>query len=276
MVDFDQHAALVEFLVLVDVLHRQDRPARDVELVERIHDLELGLGDRPFLDDREAFGDTRQPRLGGRVVWVVDQLLAADDLHQRRPRGRLDNHIDVVIGAAWSAAQCRAGLTTARGVAGARHLVAELLVRVLRQRPLYNALLVAHLDPAQIQHRIGHRDLHPLALAGALALEERGEDAGDEVDAGAAVADLRPGDCRRTVFPAGRAGRAAHALRDILIGLEIGVAAGAEPLDRGVDDARVEFLEARPGEALPVEDPRPKIFDNYVAAAHQLFHYLFA
>src|SRR5207237_2709857 len=103
--------------------------------------------------------------------------------------------------------------------------------------------------------RVDHRDLDPLALAGALALIEGGEDAGDEMHAGAAVADLRAGDGRRAVFPAGRAGGAAHALRDILIGLEIGVAAGAEPLDRGIDRARVQFLDAGPGEALPVEHP---------------------
>src|SRR5260221_297576 len=83
---------------------------------------------------------------------------------------------------------------------------------------------------------------------------------GVAMHAGAAVADLRAGDSRRPVLPAGRAGSAAHALRDILIRLEIGVAAGAEPLDRGVDDAWVQFLKARPGEALPVENARPKVF----------------
>src|SRR5207244_4764987 len=105
-----------------------------------------------------------------------------------------------------------------------------------------------------------------LPLAGTLALVEGGENAGDEMHAGAAVADLRAGHRRRAVFPAGGAGRTAHALRDILIGLEIGVAAGAEPLDRGVDDPRVQFLEARPGEALPVEHARAEILDDDVAA----------
>ena len=170
-------------------------------------------------------------------------------LHQRLPARRLDDHVDIIVGAARRAAQRRARLAAARGVAGARHEIAEFLVRDIRAAALSQPLLVAHLDPAEIQHRVGHRDLDALALAGALALIERGEDAGDHVDAGAAVADLRAGDGRRAVFPAGRAGRAAHALRDVLIGLAIDKRAGAEPLDRGVDDARVELLEALPGEA---------------------------
>ena len=60
----------------------------------------------------------------------------------------------------------------------ARGTVAELLVRVFGQRPASDALLVAHLDPAQIHHRIDHRDLDPLALAGAIALAQRREEAG--------------------------------------------------------------------------------------------------
>ena len=94
--------------------------------------------------------------------------------------------------------------------------------------------------------------------------------------AGAAVADLRAGDGRRPVLPAGRAGRAAHALRDILIGLEIGVAARAEPLDRGIDDARVDFLDALPGETLPVEHAGAEILDHDVAAPDQVFEDLLA
>src|SRR5205085_3292205 len=119
-------------------------------------------------------------------------------------------------------------------------------------------------------------DLNPLPLAGALALVQRGENAGDEMHAGAAVADLRAGDGRWAVFPAGRARGAAHALRDILVGLEIGVAARAESLDRGVGDARVQLLEPRPGEPLPVEHAGAEILDHHIAAAHQLFQYLFA
>ncbi len=88
--------------------------------------------------------------------------------------------------------------------------------------------------------------------------------------AGAAVADLRPGHGRRAVVPAGRAGRPAHALRDVLIGLAIDIGAGAEALDRGVDDARVQFLEPLPRKTLAVEHARAEIFEDHVAAPDQI------
>src|SRR5256885_12904879 len=51
--------------------------------------------------------------------------------------------------------------------------------------------LVAQLDPAQVQHRVLHRALHALAAPGLLALIERREDAGDEMNASTGVTDLR-------------------------------------------------------------------------------------
>ena len=195
-----------------------------------------------MLDDREAFRDARQPRLRGGEIRVGDQLRPADDLHQRLPGRRLDDHVDIVVGAARSAAQRRPRLAAARRVAGARHGVAEFLGRVFEQRPVFETLLVAHLDPAQIQHRIDHRHLHPLASAGALALEQRRQDARTTRCTPVPLSPIcAPVTVGGPSSPAGRAGRPAHALRDILIGLEIGVAAGPEPLDRGVDDARIDL-----------------------------------
>src|SRR6516165_3138454 len=98
MIDLDQHAALVERLVLVDVFHRQDRAARHIDLVQRRHDLEFGFRHRPFLDDREAFGDLRQPSLWRRETGIGDQFLAAAQFHQRFPARRLNDHIDIVLG----------------------------------------------------------------------------------------------------------------------------------------------------------------------------------
>src|ERR1041384_1624960 len=88
--------------------------------------------------------------------------------------------------------------------------------------------------------------------------------------AGAAVANLCASYGRRPVLPARGAGRAPHALRAVFIGLEIGVAAGAEALDRGVADSRIDLLDALPGEALPVEHAGAEILDHHVAAADQL------
>jgi hypothetical protein len=58
-------------------------------------------------------------------------------------------------------------------------------------------------------------------------------------------------------------------LRDVLIRLALAIGAGAEALDRGVDDARVQFAEALPGETLAVEDAGAEILQYHVAPAHQ-------
>jgi hypothetical protein len=83
------------------------------------------------------------------------------------------------------------------------------------------ALLVAQLHAAQVQHAVLHRGEHLLAAAGRLALVERRDDAEREVQPGARVADLRAGDQRRAVVEAGRRRGAAGALRDVLVDLAV-------------------------------------------------------
>src|SRR3546814_18421517 len=84
------------------------------------------------------------------------------------------------------------------------------------------------------------------------------------------ISDWSSDVCSSDLFPAGRAHRAAHGLGDRLIGLALGVGPGAEALDRGVDDARVDLPDAVPREALPVEHAGPEILDQHVAALEQL------
>src|SRR5207302_5833451 len=113
------------------------------------------------------------------------------------------------------------------------------VLAVLRERAMREALLIAQLHARQIEHAVLHRAQHPLAAAGALALDQRAADAEREMQPGARVADLRAGDERRTLAEAGGGGRAAGALRDVLVDLAILVRTGAEALHRGDDDARV-------------------------------------
>src|ERR1700730_16781030 len=87
---------------------------------------------------------------------------------------------------------------------------------------------------------------------------------------GAAVTDLRAGHGWRAVLPARRARRAAHTLRDIFIGLAVLVRPRTEAFDRGVDDPRVQFLKALPGEALAVEHAGAEILDDHIGAPDQL------
>src|SRR5262249_35933086 len=98
-------------------------------------------------------------------------------------------------------------------------------------------VVLAQVDPDEIQHGILLGDLDALSQAGGVALNDRGEDADGQMQAGAGVAetgfDLRG----RAVGRAGDAHRAAHGLRDHLEALVAGVRSGAaESLYRGRDD----------------------------------------
>ena len=127
------------------------------------------------------------------------------------------------------------------------------------------ALLVAHLDPAQIEHRVLHGDLDPLAAPGLFPLQQRRQDAGDQVNPRSTVADLGAGAGRWAVLPAGRAHRSAHGLGDGLVSLALDEGAGPEALARGVDDAWIDLPNRLPGETLAVERPGTEVLHQQVA-----------
>src|SRR5258707_10662603 len=141
MIDLDHGAGGAQRLILDQFLHRQDRTAGDVVLVENVHRLELGLGHGPLLDAGEDFIQPRQPgrRLG--VVGVGLPAGFADDVANFLPDRRLGDEIDVGvrIGLPALALQDAARLTAAGIIAGARHRVAErnafTVLAVPRWRP---------------------------------------------------------------------------------------------------------------------------------------------
>src|SRR5712672_2107135 len=205
MIDLDHGAARAQRLILDQFLHRQDRTAGDVVLVENVHRLELGLGHGPLLDAGEDFIQPRQPgrRLG--VVGVGLPAGLANHVANLLPDRRLGDEIDVGvrIGLPALALQDAAGLTAAGIVAGARHRVAErnalAVLAILLERATGEALLIAQLYTREIQYPVLHRGGDLLAASGHGALVERGDDAERQTTAGAAVADLRAGDQRQSI-----------------------------------------------------------------------------
>src|SRR4051794_36211806 len=279
VLDVDDHALGAQALVLEQVLRAQHGTARDVDRVELAERLPLGLREGPLLDQREDLVQARQARLGGGVVLVLDQLGVPDLVHQRLPDLRLDDDVQprvlAVVGHRL-AAHGPAGLAAAGGVARARDEVEELLVRVLVERPVLEALLVAELDAAEVQDAAAHGDLDALAAPGVRALVERGADRPEQVDRVAGVADLRAGHDRRAVLEAGRAHRAAGRLGDVLVRLGVLERARAEALQRRVDEPRVELVQVLPREAEPIHHARAEVLDQDVGAVHELAEDLLA
>src|SRR6185503_11548852 len=89
------------------------------------------------------------------------------------------------------------------------------------------------------------------------------------MQSGARVADLRTGDERRTLAEAGGRGRAAGALRDVLVDLAVLVWAGAKTLHRGDDHARIELVDVLPGQPHAVERAGREILNQHVAILDQ-------
>ena len=83
------------------------------------------------------------------------------------------------------------------------------------------ALLIAHLDAAEVQHAVLHRAVDPLAAARLLRWNSAVDDAEREVQARAGVTDLRAGHKRQAVAEARRRRRAASALRDVFVNLAV-------------------------------------------------------
>src|SRR5882762_9595447 len=133
----------------------------------------------------------------------------ADDVADLLPDRGLGDEVDVGVGISLPALalQDAAGLTAAGIVAGARHRVAErnplAILAVLRERAMRETLLIAQLDAREVQHAVLHRGGDLLPLARHRALIKRGDNAEGQMQASAAVADLRAGDQRQSIAKAG-------------------------------------------------------------------------
>ncbi len=123
---------------------------------------------------------------------------------------------------------------------------------------MLEALLIAQLHAAQIDHAVLHGAGDELALARMRAVIERRHDAERQMQTRAAVADLRAGDQRNPVAETGRRSRAARALRDVLVDLAVLERPRPEALDRGDDHARVDLLDRSQENPMRSSTPGPK------------------
>src|SRR5947209_16660187 len=195
----------------------------------------------------------------------------ADHIANLLPDGRLGDEIDVRIGIGFPtfALQNAARLTATGIVAGARNGIPEgnafAVLAVFLERAMGEALLVAQLDPGEVEHTILHRGGNALSPAGLGALVDRGHNAERQMQPGAAVSDLSPGDQRQAITKARGRCRAAGALGDVLIDLAVFVRTRPETLDRGDDHFRIDALDLFPRKSHTVEHARTEIFNQHVA-----------
>src|SRR5665213_194927 len=89
------------------------------------------------------------------------------------------------------------------------------------------------------------------------------------MQAGAAIANLRAGHQGRTLAEAGSRSRAAGALRDVFIDLAVLVGTGTEALDRGDDHARIELVDALPGEPHAIKRAGREVLHQNITCFHQ-------
>ena len=124
---------------------------------------------------------------------------------------------------------------------GARHAAIGCAARGLG---VSGAVLGGKRDADVMQHRILHRYLEMVALAGFLAAIQRAEDGDRQQHAGAGVAERWAGFQRTAIAFAGDAHRAAAGLRDHVERQVLLVrAALAEALDLAVDDRWVDLAD---------------------------------
>ncbi len=216
-------------------------------------------------------------RARGRVLRVLRPFRLTDCLTGAHPVLLLDREVDVGVRVRLPtlALEYPAGLSTAAGVAAAWDRIAKRPIWILRVffqvAHAIQALLVAQLDAAQVQHRILHRHGHLLTLAGLLTGDQCGQQADGQMHAGIAVAECRCADRGRTVPKAGCRCGSASALRDVFIDLEVLVRrAFAKAFNRAEDEPRVELLNVLPSESHPVHRARPEVLDEDIGPADQL------
>ncbi len=125
----------------------------------------------------------------------------------------------------------------------------------------------------EIQHedlRLQQRGLHPLALAGDVALQQRGEDADGAEQPGGEVGDGNADPHRAFARRAGDRHQPAHALRDLIEARPLVIGAVlAEAGDAAIDDARIDLAQALVIDAELGLDVGAEVLDHHVGLSRR-------
>ena len=156
-----------------------------------------------------------------------------------------------------------------------RHDVRMRVAEARRRRAGHEVVEVHHRHHRD--RRIEQAGVQMLALAGALAVRERGQDAGRREQACDQIGDrnarLLRSAAGHVVGLAGDAHEPGHALDDEVVAGALGVGSGlAESGDRAIDDARIRFRDVRVVEPVLREPADLEVLDEHVRVARQRHH----
>ena len=227
-------------------------------IAHEFHHFVLGTLHGPSGDHFLHRGFVFPTSIGCRKARIGQQIGLSDDADKGFPHLRLAEDINVVVRSAGRTRERRA-----------RHGASQLVARTRRWVP--EALVVAQRNADQIDHRVLHRHLHMLAFARGVPLLQRGQNTDRHVHPGAGVADRGKIERRRAVGGAGNAHRAAHGLGNRLEAFEIAVRpVGAEALDGGIDQPRVQFRQNIVPEAQTIQRTGSEILQQHVGPGNNL------
>ena len=145
-------------------------------------------------------------------------------------------------------------------------IIADLTGDLARHQPA-RCLEIHHVD-----HRLEQRCMDPASDTCRFTLEQRDEDRLDEEPASGEIDDRDADPDRSLAGKAGDRHEAAHALQDLVDAGAVSIGTClAEARDAGINDARIDRLQAFVVYAKPMLHPRPHVLDDDVGALHQLF-----
>ena len=228
LVDLHQHIPLQDTGVLAGLVHRAQRTAGDGLLLHHLHGLGHSVVGEELLQDGLQLHVIFRPVGVGVKLWILDQIGLADDLaqlgevvgagHGNDDMGVLA-HVNVEGGAQGVAGTHAGGMDAADGVTDDVRL-------------------------NESKHAVQHGDVHILALAGALPVIQRQQDACHRIEAGTDVAQRAAHTGGRGIGVAGNAHHAGHSLRHNIVGRQIPHGAVLSKAgNRTVDDLRIDLFQ---------------------------------
>jgi hypothetical protein len=257
-----EHPSFAQERVVEQFVGVEHCAGRDAGRAERVHHLALRSLARPRQNDLIHGCLVAHTVRVAREAWVVNQVFAANHRQKSMPvmipsARRIDETVVVRPTAL-------ALIHLAGRVGTELALVPQTLGWLIREG------LAGVGNAAEVDHRLLHGDLDPLAAPGDIPMVERGQDPDRGVQPRARVADVDAWLERSPVALAGRAERPADGLGDHVEREKLAKwTFRCEAFDLRIDDARIDPGHLVVPEPETLDDARSEVLHEYVAVLDQ-------